>query len=81
MVYNSDLTGPGSKVFANNVHGFARNAGTIENVSAWARFINNEKVGDFQFSAGVGGSLWIFGLKSKRSGRYSMLPMAENWKY
>ncbi len=65
-VYNSDLTGPGSKVFANNVHGFARNAGTIEHVSVWARFINCEKAGDFQFNAGVGSSLWIFGLKSEK---------------
>ncbi|WP_256010634.1 glycoside hydrolase family 55 protein [Desertivirga xinjiangensis] len=73
--YDSDLKSPGTEVFANNVHGFARFAGVIENVAAYARFINNEKADHFQFNAGKNSLLWIFGFKTEKT--FSILK-AEN---
>ncbi|NQX39134.1 Pectate lyase superfamily protein [Pedobacter steynii] len=66
-VYTSFLTSPGTKVFANNIHGFARLDGTIKYVDAYVRFVNNEKADHFQLNAGTNSKLWIFGFKTEKT--------------
>ncbi|SDJ01414.1 Pectate lyase superfamily protein [Pedobacter sp. ok626] len=66
-VYTSFLTDSGTKVFANNIHGFARLDGTIKYVKAYVRFVNNEKPDHFQINAGISSTLWIFGFKTEKT--------------
>ncbi|WP_374166086.1 glycosyl hydrolase family 28-related protein [Arcticibacter sp. MXS-1] len=66
-VYQGGLKSVGTKIFANNVHGFARVPGVIENVRAYARFINNEKADHYQINAGQNSTLWVFGFKTEKT--------------
>ncbi len=77
-IYKSNLTTPGGKLFANNVHGLAKYAGNIKNISVWARFLNHEKAADFQFTAGVGSTFWVMGFKIEKT--YSIINVTDGAK-
>ncbi|MDR6783265.1 hypothetical protein ABIE26_000247 [Pedobacter africanus] len=65
--YSSFLPDSGACVFANNSHGFARLEGTIKNVKAYVRFLNNEKADHFQINAGLNSTLWVLGFKTEKT--------------
>ncbi len=65
-VYDSNLTATGTKVFANNTHGFSRYPNTTNNISAWIRWNNNEKAADWQFTSDPGSTIVVLGFKSEK---------------
>ena len=65
--YKTNLSSPGTKVFVNNVHGLAKGENDVKNVDIWIRGNNNEKTGNFQYTAGEGTHMWMMGFKSEKS--------------
>lgn len=65
--YVTNFSSPGTKVFMNNVNGVAGEEDEIKNIDIWIRGTNNEKVGNFQFTAGANTHMWMMGFKSEKT--------------
>lgn len=65
--YVSHLTASGTKLYLNNVTGFARSPGSVNYTTSWVRWNDNEKASDWQFTASTGSTMWMFGYKSEKT--------------